>query len=655
MPSIRIQQAFYVLFAILYFSISMPAGYAGLGIDASWHEALAMAVDKHLIFGEDFIFNYGPLGYLNTGVYPKTASIYFNVLLQIFVLVNYLFFIRLGFRYTQNTWLVILLALLIYLPWGFFADSTFTLFYIQLFWLLYCWRVSESLPLVAVSIVTVLIFYIKVNLSIISYGVFYGSVVYFILSKRISWAKGILAIVLQLGLTVALARWLHVAIPAYLNASLQIIDAYQDGMSAMLLTKREFLPLFTAEMLMLAVAAWYILKNMAYLFDYVYLYLLVALAWFLNFKQAHTAIAHYNVFGYFLLMPMLSLLLIFFVNDKLKPDFKRLFVIVLIIQMGSTQLIRWYMGGNTLNGYLFTYPPMGVVTELQKGNILAAVKTGFESKNPVNYLRSLIQYKHGDYLTDTTNLNQRLLPSKIIKTIGNNTVDILPWEVSYIYFNQLNYNPRPVIQSYQANNEWLALKNGEKYGSPNAPAYVLARLEYFREQNPFWIDQPAYRQLFSNYSLIDTAIVRTDTLFLFRRNAQLVNSKFQESEIIIGEMSQPLPIKSDTSQLVYLKANIQYSLLAKVARLFFQPPPLYVEVRYQTGRVESFRIPPPILKSGILINRKVTTMQEFALLNLKKGTENERVVNIRFFSQYPEGFVSRFSYQFEYYDSIEYN
>lgn len=65
--TINRQTIFLLFFCVIYFSLSLPAGYAGFNIDASWHESLVMAIDNGFVFGRDFIFNYGPLGYLNTG------------------------------------------------------------------------------------------------------------------------------------------------------------------------------------------------------------------------------------------------------------------------------------------------------------------------------------------------------------------------------------------------------------------------------------------------------------------------------------------------------------------------------------------------------------------------------------------------------------
>lgn len=242
------QNIFLLFFSLIFFSLSLPAGYAGFDIDASWHESLVMAIEKNFVFGRDFIFNYGPLGYLNTGLLPKNVSPIFPFGMALFTLLNYLIIIRLSFQKVNKNWKIVAVsATLILIPWGFIADTSFTLFYFFLFWLLYAKNTRNSVGLLLALILSVLIFYIKVNLSIIIYGLFYASLIYFWLAKIFTFRTVIISIALQIALTYSLSFLLNVDILAYLIASLKIIDAYQDAMAVMLLDTKDLLILLAFE------------------------------------------------------------------------------------------------------------------------------------------------------------------------------------------------------------------------------------------------------------------------------------------------------------------------------------------------------------------------------------------------------------------------
>lgn len=645
------QTLFYVFFGLIYFSLAMPAVNGGIDLDASWHESLVMAINKNLVFGKDFIFNYGPLGYLNTGVLPRNVSVWFMVLFEAFLLANYLFIIRLCFIKTyKRTWIVALCAFLILIPWGFFSDTTFTLFYLLLFWLLYAQRTQNTATLFISVLLTILIFYIKVNLSIIAYTVFYGSLIYLYFSKVFNLRTVIIVFLIQFFATYGLSFLLNVDIPAYLQASLKIIDAYQDAMAEMILSTKDFMVLLCFEILILLGAVLLILKHWKQIFAHknlIYLYLLVAMAWFLCFKQAHTAVGHYNVFGFFLLMPMLGVLLYLFSAEPMKVDAGKALIVILTIQLIATQYIRFSMGNYTLKGYLLTYPPHSVAVKIEKGENVSVFSEILKEKNPINYLKKLIKYNYENQFKNPEINFQKQLPDNILKKIGSATVDIVPTDISLIFFNKLNYNPRPVIQSYQANSDWLMKKNGEKYASKTAPEYVLYRVDMFRGQNPFWIETDLNEAILNNYRLEDTLLVQKDTMFLFRRNQSVISLKeASEEKLIPFQLNQEIEVPN-VGQIMKFKANFKYSLVGKLARLVFQPPYLYCTATYEDGTQTSYRVIDKILKGGIIINPKVTTQAEAANFFINKGVGNKRVIKMKFWAKFEKGFEKNFEGSFE--------
>lgn len=641
--ALKKQNLFLVLFSLIYFSLSIPVGYAGFDIDASWHEALVMAIEKNFVFGKDFIFNYGPLGYLNTGLLPKTVSHLLLVAVELFTLFNYLIIIRLCFAKAGIKWWVVAIsALLIFMPWGFIADTSFTLFYFFLFWLLHAQQTRNSVGLLLALILSVLIFYIKVNLSIIVYALLYASLIYFYIARYFTLRSVIIIAIFQILLTYSLSFVLNVDIPAYLRASMKIIDSYQDAMAVMLLSREEFLALLMFEGLILLVAGLFILRTFQW--KSLYLYILVALTWFLNFKQAHTAVGHYNVFGFFLFMSPLAVLLYLFTAEKYKIWAGRSFVLILVLQLTATQVIRYYMGEHTLKGYALTYPPGSVAQAMKEGFKPAHVLDIVVQKNPVNYLKRLFTY---DYEDNFRNIPVKL-PKALTDKIGNATVDIVPHQITYLFFNRLNYKPRPVIQSYQANSDWLMRENGEKYLSKKAPEFVIYHVESFREQNPFWVETDLTKALLKKYQLTDTTFIEKDTFFVFQHQPVSKTLKTNTTKEITFKLDEDIILPVSENPVVFT-ANIEYSLKGKLARLFFQPPYLHCQITYENGRQENFRVIDKILKGGIFISPKVTTQTEAASFFLNGGKSNLKVRKIRFWAKYGSGFEQRFKGQLQEY------
>ncbi|KPM48483.1 hypothetical protein [Jiulongibacter sediminis] len=636
------QNLFFIFFSLLYFSTGSPYIYASVGIDPSWTESLVMAINQGFTFGKDFIFNYGPLGYLNTLLLPEGISPWLMFLFHLFVLANYLFIIKLSFdKLGGEWWRSAIVSVVIFLPWGFFADITFTLFYLMLFWLLYVHQTRNTVGLLVAVILAVLIFYIKVNLSLIAYTVFTGSLIYFALSKRITWRTGLIVLVFLLVLTYAFAGLLNVSLPDYLGASLKIIDAYQDGQAVNIMTNKELFLLLGFEGLIVLLVLIHLVKNLAWVRDTIYLYLVVAMAWFLCFKQAHTAVAHYNVFGFFLFLPVLAVL-IFLFADRFKGSGK-LLVTVLIIQLIATQFIRLsYTQYSAKNYFLFFFPDAVAQEVKESQNTLELFKT-FTQKNPVNYFKRLFTYDYENNFKGEKLNEIRLLPAHIRAKINEQSVDIMPWEISYVFLNKLNYNPRPIIQTYQANSDWLAEVNEKKYTSASAPDYVLANVHDYREQNSIWMDKGAYLALRENYSLTDTVDMPEETYFLFeKQKSGVIEYQKMTPQTGLWDTQIEIPEAGD----LYLHANIEYSIPGKIARLLFQPPYLRCLVTYRDGTEESFRIPPPILQGGIMVSERVVSNDDFNRF-VQELSGNKKPERVKFWSTMGWGFKKEFDYHFE--------
>lgn len=638
------QNLFYLIFGLLFFSTTEPFVYASIDIDPSWTESLVMAINQNFTFGTDFIFNYGPLGFLNTALLPEKISPWVLFLFHSFLLLNYLMIIRLSFlKMREKWWQAAIVAVLILLPWGFFADVTFTLFYLMLFWLLYVQHTRSSLGLILVVVLAVLIFYIKVNLSLIAYTVLVLSVLYFWLVKAISWKAALSTFASLTVLTLSFSFLLNVSIPDYLGASLKIIDAYQDGQAVNILKIKELGLLLIFEFIILGVVLLYIFKNLAYFLDNLYLYIISALAWFLCFKQAHTATGHYNVFGFFLFLPILAILIFLFAKH-FKGGARMVFT-VLVLQIASTQFVRLAIANYDLKEYALFYFPNRVAAEVKQSKTAFALVNTLQYKSPYNYFSKFYNYDYQKNFEQEEINKIRLFPQAIIDKIGKSSVDLMPWEISYVFFNQLNYNPRPIIQTYQANSDWLAYKNEEKYNGASAPDFVLANIHDYREQNPLWMDKGSYLALRRNYSLLDTINMPHEKLFLFKKSAGVSSPDYQEITKGEGQLGTEIVIPRTDDAIVYFNADVHYSFFGKIARLFFQPPYLRCKVIYEDATEGHFRIPPPILKGGILASEGVTTESDF-LRFVNAGT-NKKIKSLTFWSKYTWGFKSNFDYSLE--------
>lgn len=611
------QKIFYfIAFGYVFFTLLEPYHDTRPGLDNSWHQSLCLAIDNNLIFGKDFIFNYGPLGFLNTFLIPKSVPIIVQPIFHCFVLLNYILIINnFLIKYPTQWKVVVLTSFYILCPTIFIGDVSFCLFLFLIFWVLEFDQTRKREAIAFIILLPLLIFFIKKNLSIIGYLVFLISILKWVIFKTISIKEAIIICFTAFFSLYLVSLFLNVSIPSYLVSSVKIIDAYQDAMAINYVAKSDLILSIIIESLFLLIGICFLLINKISFKQNYFMFFLILLYLFVSFKQAHTALLFVNIYSFIVIIPIVCTLIIYFLESKkLIFSDKKFLLIIFGFQLLITSLFR--------NG-------------LTKSDNILPSFSFFESKNiieytPFNYISKLFTYDYENNFNEK-NLADTKLPLDIKTMIGNNSVDILPDHISYLFFNKLNYTNRPIIQTYQANSNWLQEKNGDFFKDVSKrPTFVLAQISSFRNQHPFWVDKGAYQQLLLNYNLEKRFTIKTDSLILFKTKEKYLTIDQKLLSIKKYNLADSIEIPHLENKLIYFKGNIHYNLLGKLFRFVFQPPQLWCAIKYQNNEIHYYRIPPSLLEAGILVNRKVETQNDFYELCINKGANNMKVKSIVF-------------------------
>jgi len=291
---------------------------------------------------------------------------------------------------------------------------------------------------------------------------------------------------------------------------------------------------------------------------------------------------------------MLGLLLYLFTDIKSKAYY--VLAWVLICQIAATGYIRW-------------------VDQIPYKAI---------SFSPITYLKGIVSYDYAH------NFDQNPIPlsPRIKALIGQETVDAMNNDLSMIYFNQLNYNPRPIVQTYAAHSALLADVNGAKYRSATGPSFVLYKLDEFRWQNPFWADAEANEALLTHYDLIDTARIGGQTFHVFKRLTKPRTVSIQDMHI---RMERGKEVFFPKGGLVKLTVDMDFTFVEKLVRFAFQPPLVYADVRYADGQTRTFRVSDKIMKGGVLGNVRVTDQAELETFFRFQGQRSVPAISVRFY------------------------
>lgn len=548
-------------------------GFEGSLLDKSWNIGLNLALKEGLTWGRDVVFTYGPLGYLATGM-TYHASKTWILVFHLFIVANAAFFIHhlLG-RVGNWKWFAPLLVLLFFDAGFLFRTDTMSLFLYFVFhgWLFLKHGRAHSLALI--SIMAILSLYIKVNSGIVINVLF----LFFCLANRmlgtLSSIRTAALLALHFGMIWVLSVVLRVDLPGYVVNGLSIIDAYND---AMYRRDDPFLLLCAVTALILLLLPY--LKSLKPVISSGYEFFMafqLSLLTYILFKQGFVR-AHW--YEFLTGIPFVALLAYLSTSvDGLRSD---LHVSVIAISMVSIVSI-------------------GSIWE----NRFERIKKTFRNPVSLEYERNVGK--------DARIREESTLPANVLDRIGDRGTDVLGFLISHVHFNGLKYNPRPVFQSYSAYSPRLIDLNHDKYAGESAPHFILYHFGSIDDRFPFWDEPRTYLPLMANYRMADTIPPKGESpaFLLFERSP--VRKTLKERVVldtVVGLNSRVTVPRNPN--LLFLQMDCELTMPGSVRRLLYEPPGVGMELTYEEGSTQTGRIILPVMKSGVPINKKVTTEQE---------------------------------------------
>jgi hypothetical protein len=589
---------FFLFFMLILLLPAQLQSLPGTDVDSSWMIALNLAVSNGFIFGKNFIFTYGPLGFLYTHIGLEIPYGYVWIFLFDLSIISAILFIINTVVKEYNSLIVYGLVVIIVYHLAY-ADTTNRILVIVIFFLIQNIKKTNFYSLAVVSLFLVIQFFIKPSAAIFFIAIFTIAAFYIAIFKAdklaFAYPFGLALLIILLSIV------LNVNITGYLSSAIELSTTYSDTMNLL-----EFTKLRTALFLLFAVSVILTFFTISLItifkarnLDTILISGIVLLCIYYLFKHGYVRSdgGHLRSFwSTVLCIVFIFLYHTFHLSGKLS---RILYIFILFIFIPAFSYLSKFVGGR----YSFPFPIISYINELYtpllKNTIL---KSTIESKN---------------------------LPDSIHKIIGSNTIDVMPYDIAIIYFNRLNYHPRPVIASYLASSTSLNVLNCNHYKSLDASEFILFNNGSGDDRYPFWDESLTKQVLISIYEPLGSLFTRNgkiDTLFLLKKREIPLNIK----EKIITDTSFIFNTKFSipkTDDLIYLSAEIKYSNWGKLLKFLYQPPIIYIRLFYDNGSSGLFRLILPEIEHGVVINKKLITNNDAYLLFNYQGRRNERITS----------------------------
>ncbi|GAB3504291.1 hypothetical protein [Emticicia fontis] len=619
---------FYVLFLIIlvfpYYRIyENPEG----GIDNSWRIALELAKAKNMIFGQDIIYTYGPLGSL-TQRFAITSTPFEFFLFDLF------FFINIGILlFLLLPKPLKLYQLLAHFVVFFFVSSMygewvhFLLFYSSIFMGVRFLQVKNHWFLSYAILIGIITFFVKANYGIIGLGFVAVLTIYSFFTERLTLKEFLLYLISSAIVLWLLAILLETDLLQYFYSSIKVISGYNEAQSLFPDSRlRLVIAAFTIWGLLVGLGGLYAIRNLIQykklslpLVDNIFVWGCSVVIAFILLKYAFVRADDGHITAFVKLANLPLLLLPFFATHQL-------------LKTGGWVLI-------TLNiiSYLIFYQPIF-------GKVTFSIPDNLRTKTYIfpQYFKDIF-YKP-DYKYKTT------YPADVLSTIGHKSVDIIPNEISEIYFNRLNYNPRPTLQSYQAYNQYLDDKNREKYLSATAPDFVVYGVESTDNKYAWGDETQTLLALLQRYKPVK---IWGNRLLLEKQPKTKILKQIKREAVKLSfGQDYNIPVDTSVNTIRVLKIKTSATWFGKLLNLFFQPSHFAVTITTEDGKMASYNSVSILLEKGLIINSRIENVQDVKQFFESKSLKDKAIktINIQEIVRGRAGFKSEFELEQVFYE-----
>lgn len=210
-------------------------------------------------------------------------------------------------------------------------------------------------------------------------------------------------------------------------------------------------------------------------------------------------------------------------------------------------------------------------------------------------------------------------PLPAIKGAG----DVYSYEQSVLLASGNQWDPRPVFQSYSAYTPALAKLNEQHLRGSDAPDWALIDLRTIQGRLPSLDDGASWPALFDNY-----AFVSYDGHYVLLQRKPSVRQESRYENIVkeTCETGKTVAIPT-TNGLLFANVELKPTLLGRLLTAVFNPPQLHIVLHLRNGLTRRYRVSANMMSTGFLLSPLVNDTKDFAsLANESNRSEPQKAV-----------------------------
>jgi len=206
------------------------------------------------------------------------------------------------------------------------------------------------------------------------------------------------------------------------------------------------------------------------------------------------------------------------------------------------------------------------------------------------------------------------------------SADVYSYDQSVLLATANQWDPRPVLQSYSVYTPELATMDEAHLRGAAAPDWVLFDLQTIDGRYPSLDDGASWPALLDNYELNSFA---GPYALLQKRGLLQTRTQYASVNTQICNTGSTVSIPQQDG-LLFAEVELKPTLAGRLLNTLFSPPQLQIKVGLADGSVKKFRVVSAMMKTEFLLSPMVSDTKDFAALMTKanQGAHLPRVQTI---------------------------
>jgi hypothetical protein len=210
------------------------------------------------------------------------------------------------------------------------------------------------------------------------------------------------------------------------------------------------------------------------------------------------------------------------------------------------------------------------------------------------------------------------------------SVDIYTYDLSALLASNNQWDPRPIMLSYNAMTPTLAKLNEQHLRDADFPDWVLFDLMTLGGHLPSLDDGMSWPALLDNYTFVSY-----DGRFVVMRKKTHLHAVSNYQEVLQGTFETGKAVDlPEMDSLMFAEIDLKPTLLGKLLTAVFRPPQLHIALELENGEKRRYRVISNEMVTGFLISPLVSNTNEFVPL-VDGSDASKKDVKVRSFSIAP--------------------